>query len=82
VNCLSIKKMKAETINRDRTIALPETKNGFNPGDEVVVITHKNRIVIIPKKQYIKENYCLLMSYDVLAKDWLSPQEDKRWDFL
>jgi hypothetical protein len=28
-------------------------------------------------------NYdALLLSYDVLAKDWLSPEEDAAWEYL
>ena len=81
--------MKSVTITEKGQISIPKDarKKLFKKGSKVGVFTYHNRIEIRPlseiKNIIEKEKVeTALASEKVLAKDWLTPEEDKAWESL
>jgi AbrB family looped-hinge helix DNA binding protein len=80
-----IKEMRSATITKKGQVSIPKESReikGFREGSKVVIITFKDHIEIRPIKQISKGMETALLSEKTLAKDWLTPEEDKAWKHL
>jgi antitoxin MazE len=48
-------------------------------GESVEVTAKKGEIRIVPAKRTNKSSETMVLSENVLAKDWLRPEEDEAW---
>jgi AbrB family looped-hinge helix DNA binding protein len=77
--------MKSATITSKGQITIPKELRehaGFKTGSKVVFITLKDRMQLIPMEKISDAMYASLMSEKVLAREWLTPEEDEAWKDL
>ncbi|VVB81984.1 Uncharacterised protein [uncultured archaeon] len=78
--------MKTVTITEKGQMALPKdirAIEGFKEGQKVVVLAYKDHVEIRPLKSVNSEELAWLsLAEKSLAKDWLTPGEDKAWKHL
>lgn len=81
---MSIVEMKTATITSKGQISIPVgiRNKKFKEGTKVAILTFNDRIEIRPMKQVVKALETVLISEDVLAKDWNSKEEDDAWAYL
>jgi len=77
--------MKSVTITEKGQIAIPkelrQTKE-FKNGNKLVVLSFEDRIELRPMKKFSESMQNTLLSEKVLAKEWLTKEEDKAWKNL
>jgi len=77
--------MKSVTITEKGQIAIPKElrKNKeFKNGNKLVVLSFEDRIELRPMKKFSESMQNTLLSEKVLAKEWLTKEEDKAWKNL
>jgi AbrB family looped-hinge helix DNA binding protein len=84
--------MKTATITDKGQIAIPRDMreiDGFEEGDKIAIIAYNDHIELRPLEQvskkldFTKEGIlCALASEKVLAKEWLTKEEDEAWKNL
>jgi AbrB family looped-hinge helix DNA binding protein len=84
--------MKTATITEKGQIAIPRDMreiDGFEEGDKIAIIAYNDHIELRPLEQvskkldFTKEGILTaLASEKVLAKDWLTKEEDEAWKNL
>jgi AbrB family looped-hinge helix DNA binding protein len=74
--------MKSVTITQKGQISIPKEMRelkGFEEGCKVALLAYKDRIELKPLDEI---NECFIMSEKVLAKDWLSKEDEEAWKDL
>ena len=82
---MSLIEMKTAKITEKGQIAIPKDirkLEGFKLGSKVVILAYKNKIEIRPLKKIDENMLTALASEKVLARDWLSEEEDEVWKDL
>ena len=82
-----IKEIRTVRITSKGQISIPSAVRaiaGFEEGAKVSVIAYNDRVELRPmKKEKISDAMmCAIMSEDVLAKAWNTPEEDEAWKDL
>jgi len=81
-----IKDIRTATITSKGQICIPNVARnlvGFNNGTKISIIVYSDRIEIKPLKKGINEALmCMLASEEVLAKNWLSKEDEEAWKDL
>ena len=82
-----IKDIRTVKITSKGQISIPSAvraRAGFEEGAKVNVISYDDRVELRPmKKDKISDAMlCALMSEEVLAKNWDTPEEDEAWKDL
>lgn len=82
---MSLIEMKTAKITEKGQIAIPKDirkLEGFKLGNKVAILAYKNKIEIRPLKKIDETMLTALASERVLARDWLSEEEDEVWKDL
>ena len=82
---MTLIEMKSATITEKGQIAIPKDIRkikGFKIGSKVVILAYDDHIEVRPIKQVSDSIATAIASEKVLAKDWLSKEEDKAWKDL
>ncbi len=82
---MSIIEMKTAKITEKGQIAIPKDIRkigGFKQGSKVAILVYKDRIELRPLKKIKESMLTALASEKVLARDWLSKDEDEAWKDL
>ena len=77
--------MRTVTITRKGQIVIPREVRelkGFREGAKIVVIAFDDRIELRPMKQLGEKMFTLLASEKLLAKNWLSKEDEEAWKDL
>ena len=77
--------MKTAKITEKGQIAIPKDirkLEGFEQGSKIAILAFKDRIELRPLKKINESMLTALASEKVLAKDWLSEEEDEVWKDL
>ena len=82
-----IKEIRTVTITSKGQISIPSAvraRAGFEEGAKINVVAYEDRVELRPmKKDKISDAMlCALMSEEVLAKNWDTPEEDEAWKDL
>lgn len=80
-----LKELKTATITEKGQIAIPKHVRqiqGFKEGTKIAILAFENRIELRPLKQFSEKMFTALASEKLLAKDWLSDEEEKAWKNL
>tara|TARA_Y100000310_G_C20398849_1_gene676425 strand:- start:400 stop:660 length:261 start_codon:yes stop_codon:yes gene_type:complete len=82
-----IKEIKTVKITNKGQISIPSrvrARAGFEEGDQINVIAYDDRVELRPmKKGKISESMiAAIMSEKVLAKNWLSKEDEEAWKDL
>ncbi|MEK6955586.1 MAG: AbrB/MazE/SpoVT family DNA-binding domain-containing protein [Nanoarchaeota archaeon] len=76
--------MKTATITQKGQIVIPKSirdLEGFKEGSKIAILAYEDRIELRPLKQ-IKKMFTALASEKVLAKDWMSKEDEEAWKGL
>ena len=77
--------MKTATITDKGQISIPheirELEN-FTIGSKVAIITFEDHVEIRPLKKFTEKLFPAFASEKVLARNWLSKEEDEAWKDL
>ena len=77
--------MRTATITGKGQISIPKDIRdigNFEVGSKVAIVTFDDRIEIRPLREFNEKLFPALASEKVLAKDWLSKEEDEAWKDL
>lgn len=77
--------MKTATITDKGQISIPREireQENFTTGSKVAIITFKDHVEIRPLKKFTEKLFPAFASEKVLAKNWLSKEEDEAWKDL
>ena len=81
--------MRTVKITEKGQIAIPKDirkLEGFSEGKKVVVVAYKDHVELRPlkaiKKMDVEKMSTALLSQEVLAKDWLTKEENEAWKDL
>ncbi len=77
--------VKSAKITSKGQIAIPKEireLEGFKEGMKIAILAFEDRIELRPLKQLNEKMLTALASEKVLAKDWLSKEEDNAWKNL
>ena len=77
--------MKTATINNKGQILIPREvreQSDFTIGSKVGIIVFEDHIEIKPLKKFNEKLFPALVSEKVLAKRWLTKEEDEAWKDL
>lgn len=77
--------MKTVTITGRGQIAIPKEirkLKGFREGSKLAVIAFKDRIELRPAREFSESMLTAIASEKVLAKDWLSKEDEEAWKDL
>ncbi|HLC86887.1 MAG TPA: AbrB/MazE/SpoVT family DNA-binding domain-containing protein [Candidatus Nanoarchaeia archaeon] len=82
-----IKDIRTAKITSKGQISIPlavRTKAGFREGTKVSVIAYKDRVELrlMKKEEISNAMICMLASEQVLAKNWLSKEDEEAWKDL
>ncbi|MBS3163371.1 AbrB/MazE/SpoVT family DNA-binding domain-containing protein [Candidatus Woesearchaeota archaeon] len=82
-----IKEIKTVTITEKGQICIPITArnlDGFKEGSKISIIVYNNKVELRPlKKEKMNDALmCMLMSEEVLSKNWLSKKDEEAWKDL
>lgn len=82
---MEIKEIKTVTITEKGQIAIPKIirkSAGFKEGSKISIVVFENKIELIPMKKISEEILPALISEEVLAEAWNTPEEDEAWKDL
>mgnify|MGYP001581582418 CR=1 FL=1 len=82
---MTLVEMKSATITKKGQIVIPKDIReieGFTEGDKVAILAYEDRIELRPLKQVNEKMFTVLASEKVLAKDWLSKEDEEAWKDL
>ena len=77
--------MNTAKITEKGQIAIPKDirqLEGFEEGDKIAILAFEDRIELRPLKQFNERMFTALVSEKVLAKDWLSKEDEEAWRHL
>ena len=77
--------MRSATITSKGQIAIPKEireLEGFREGDKIAILAFENRVELRPLKQINSKLFTAIASEKVLAKDWLSKEDEEAWKNL
>lgn len=77
--------MRTATITGKGQISIPKDirdQGNFEIGSKVAIVTFDDRIEIRPLREFNEKLFPALASEYVLAKDWLTKEEDEAWKDL
>ncbi len=77
--------MKTVTLTEKGQISIPkdvQKSAGLKPGCKVAILCYRDRVELRPMKRISDAMYASLMSEKVLAREWLTPEEDEAWKHL
>ncbi len=80
-----IKEIRTATITSKGQISIPlsvRTKAGFKEGTKISVAVYKDRVELRPMKKMSDAIIAMLASEQVLAKNWLSKEDEEAWKDL
>jgi len=80
-----IKEIRTATITNKGQICIPNaarTSEGFQTGSKVSIIVYEDRVEIKPLKNLSDAMFAMLASEEVLAKNWLSKEDEEAWKDL
>ena len=80
-----ILEMKTATITSKGQIAIPKyirEKEGFKEGSKIAIIAYEDHIELRSLKKMNPKIFTALLSEKVLAKDWLSEEDEEAWKDL
>jgi len=79
-----IREIKTAKITEKGQICIPNIArlNGFKEGSKVSIIVYSDKVEIRPMKQISAAMFAMLSSEKVLAKNWLSKEDEKAWKDL
>lgn len=80
-----ITEIKTVTITEKGQIAIPKdirNLGGFKIGTKIAILAFKDRIELRPMRQISKKLDTALATEKVLAKDWLSKEDEEAWKNL
>ena len=81
---MTLMEMKTATITQKGQIVIPKSirdLEGFKEGSKIAILAYEDRIELRPLKQ-IKKMFTALASEKVLAKDWMSKEDEEAWKGL
>ena len=82
---MSLIEMKTAKITEKGQIAIPKDirkLEGFEQGSKIAILAFKDRIELRPLKKINENMLTALASEKVLARDWLTDEEDEIWKDL
>ncbi len=82
---MSILEMKTVKITERGQIAIPKNIRkieGFKIGSKIAIVTFDDHLEIRPMNQISEKMFTALASEKILAKDWLSKEDEKAWKNL
>lgn len=82
---MSLIEMKSATITEKGQIAIPKhirDIEGFKKGSKIAILAFEDRVELRPMKQISEKMFSALASEKVLAKDWLSKEDEEAWKNL
>lgn len=77
--------IRTATVTEKGQIAIPKSiraKEGFREGTKVAILAFENKVELRPLQQFNEKMFPALASEEVLAKDWLTKEEDEAWKDL
>ena len=77
--------MKTAKITEKGQIAIPKDIRkieGFKQGDKIAILAFKDRIELRPLRKLDENILLTIASEKVLARDWLTKEEDEIWKDL
>jgi len=81
-----IKDIRTATITSKGQICIPNIARnlmGFKEGTKISIAVYSDRVELKPMKKEINEALmCMLASEEVLAKNWLSKEDEEAWKDL
>lgn len=80
-----INEIKTATITEKGQIAIPKDirdLEGFKIGTKIAILAFEDHIELRPMQQLSKKISTALASEKVLAKDWLSKEDEEAWKDL
>ena len=80
-----IKEIRTATITEKGQICIPQEARilaGFKEGSKVSIIVYDDKVELIPMKKMSNAMMTMLASEKVLAKDWLSKEDEEAWKDL
>ena len=82
-----IKDIRTATITEKGQICIPNiarTLAGFKEGTKISVVVYTDRVELRPLKQEKMSEalLCMLASEEVLAKNWMSKEDEEAWKDL
>lgn len=82
-----IKEIRTATITQKGQICIPSvarTLAGFKEGSKISVVVYSDKVELRPlQKQRSNDALrCMLASEEVLAKNWLSEEDEEAWKNL
>ena len=82
---MSLIEMKTAKITEKGQIAIPKDIRkieGFKQGDKIAILAFKDRIELRPLRKLDENILLTIASEKVLARDWLTKEEDEIWKDL
>jgi AbrB family looped-hinge helix DNA binding protein len=83
---MEIREIKTATITNKGQICIPSVARkiaGFKEGTRINIIAYDDKIELRPLKKEVNEALmCMLASEEVLAKNWLSKEDEEAWKDL
>ena len=82
---MSLLEMRSATITSKGQIAIPKDireLEGFGEGEKIVILAFEDHIELRPIKMVNEKMFPALASESVLAKDWLSKEDEAAWKDL
>ncbi|MEA3329894.1 MAG: AbrB/MazE/SpoVT family DNA-binding domain-containing protein [Nanoarchaeota archaeon] len=82
-----IKDIRTATLTSKGQICIPNVARnlvGFKEGAKISIVVYSDRIELKPMKNEELNNalFCMLASEEVLAKNWLSKEDEEAWKDL
>ncbi len=82
---MTLVEMRSVTITSKGQIAIPKDIReieGFKEGEKIVILAFEDHVELRPMKRMSEEMFPALASEAVLAKDWLSKEDEEAWKDL
>ena len=82
---MTLIEVKSATITSKGQIVIPKDIRdigGFTEGSKIAILAYEDRIELRPLKQVNEKMFTALASEKVLAKDWLSKEDEEAWKDL
>lgn len=77
--------LKTAKITEKGQIAIPKDireREGFEEGEKVAILAFEDHLEVRPLKQFTEKMITAFASEKVLAKDWLSKEDEEAWKDL
>ena len=82
---MTLVEMKTVKITEKGQISIPKDIReieGFEEGDKIAILAFEDRVELRSLKQFNERMFTALVSEKVLAKDWLSKEDEEAWRHL